>query len=99
MNCKNVNSLKELDRLKKNLLTTLKPIEGKETALLPIEVENDYFVLMATVKSIISVCQNAVEGLEEYNIRHATGCDISNTLEFAKKMLPLPEAEFLDNIR
>ncbi len=86
----------------KQALTLDKFNELKDVYLTSLKKDfflNSYEDLLNTINSLISISQNAIEGITEHNIPHCNAFDIANTLEIAKQLLPYSESEFLDLLK
>jgi hypothetical protein len=99
MKTQNTPTAKQFQDLTTKYLDTLKQDPNDKTqSLLEIEITGGYFELAIRAKSIIAVCQSALMS-QDFKSEYHTHLDLTNVLELANQMIPLNEAEYLDQMR
>ncbi|WP_237274550.1 hypothetical protein [Tenacibaculum ovolyticum] len=99
-NTKQPLTLDRINELKKEYFTSLNPTNSPDNnAIFKLSINNDYTGLLNTVSSLISVSQNALVTINQFQLPYCTTYDIAQTLEIAKNLLPYSEVEFLDKIK
>ncbi|MDY7396333.1 HEPN domain-containing protein [Aureibaculum sp. 2210JD6-5] len=93
--------LQKVKELSEDGFELLKPIGGvRKGYYLKYAYVYDYFNLFRTLKSTINVCILALEGRIDMtlDIRNKES-DVISVLEFAKNLIPMEEATYLDEMR
>lgn len=99
---KALSKLEEIKELSKENFVLLKPIEGgiQKGSYLNYCRVYDYMELFGTLKSILNVCVLALEEQQDLTLDiKDKKSDVKSVLEFAKNLIPLEEAIYLDKMR
>tara|TARA_R110002050_G_scaffold215721_2_gene351830 strand:- start:555 stop:926 length:372 start_codon:yes stop_codon:yes gene_type:complete len=93
--------MKKIKELSEENFVLLKPIEAtQEGCYLNYCRVYDYFELFCTLKSTLNVCILALEEQQDLTLHIKNKeSDVKRVLEFAKNLIPLEEAIYLDEMR
>lgn len=95
------STLEQIEELGKAYLANLSPTRGVQKSYYLNYIRmHDYLNLFCTIRSTLNVCILALEDQQDLtlNIKNKEA-DVKMVLEFVKHMIPLEEANFLDDVR